>query len=95
MPKQVKVQDVKEFKISIKTIIKPKRHKHFSCGSKQGNKILTQIRVGRSDLKLHQFTIGLSENTECQCHFKSESPEHYFFAVFPLLTRASDSFQSG
>ena len=82
LPKQVKIQDVQEFKISIKNIIKPKRHKHFSCGSKQGNKILTQIRVGRSDLKLHQFTIGLSENTECQCHFKSESPEHYFLQCF-------------
>ena len=38
--------------------------------------------MGRSDLQLHKFTIGLSESTECQCHFKSESPEHYFLQCF-------------
>ena len=47
LPKQIQVQDVPEFKISIKTLKKPTRHKHFSCGSKLGNKLLTQIRVGR------------------------------------------------
>ena len=82
LPKQIKVQDIQEFKTSIKTLKKPKRHKHFSYGSKLGNKLLTRIRVGRSDLQLHRFTIGLSESTECRCHFKSESPEHYFLQCF-------------
>ena len=82
LPKKIRVQDIQEFKTSIKSLIKPKRHKHFSCGSKLGNKLLTQIRVGRSDLQLHRFTIGLSESTECQCHSKSESPEHYFLQCF-------------
>ena len=82
LPKKIRVQDIQEFKTSIKSLIKPKRHRHFSCGSKLGNKLLTQIRVGRSDLQLHKFTIGLSESTECQCHSKSESPEHYFLQCF-------------
>ena len=82
LPKNIRVQDIQEFKTSIKNLTKPKRHEHFSCGSKLGNKLLTQIRVGRSDLQLHKFTIGLSESPECQCHFKSESPEHYFLQCF-------------
>ena len=70
LPKQIQVQDVQEFKISIKTLKKPTRHKHFSCGSKLGNKLLTQIRVGRSDLNLHKYTLGFSKSPECQCHSK-------------------------
>ena len=49
LPEQLKVQDVESFKISIKSYIKPKRRRHFSCASKLGNKFLTQIRLGRSD----------------------------------------------
>ena len=82
LSKQIQVQDVQEFKTSIKTLIKPKRRKHFSCGSKIGNKFLTQIRVGRSNLQFHKFTLGLSESPECWCHFKSESPEHYLLDCF-------------
>ena len=82
LPQQTRVLDMQDFKTSIKTLLKPKRHKHFNCGSKIGNKLLTQIRVGRSDLMLHKFTLGFSESQECQCHFKSESPEHYFLQCF-------------
>ena len=74
LPKQIQIKDVKEFKICVKTIIKPKRYKHFSCGNKNGNKLLTRLRVGRSDLQQHKFTIGLVDSSECQCFFKSE---HY------------------
>ena len=82
LPKKVQIQDLQEFKNSIKTLKKPTRHKHFSFGSKLGNKLLTQIRVGRSELKLHKYTLGFSESPECQCHSKSESPEHYFLQCF-------------
>ena len=82
LPKVIQLKDVQEFKTSIKVIIKPKRHKHFYTGTKVGNKLLTQIRVGRSDLNEHKFTIGLVDNPECQCYYKSESPEHYFLQCF-------------
>ena len=68
--------------MSIKNHIKPKRFKHFSAGSKLGNTLLTQIRLGRSNLNQHRFTIGLADSPECQCYFKSESPEHYFLQCF-------------
>ena len=43
---------------------------------------MTRIRVGRSDLNEHKFTIGLIDSPECMCHFKSESAEHYFLDCF-------------
>ena len=58
---------VNDFKLSIKKEIKPPTYKHFSHGSKLGNTLLTQIRVGRSNLHQHKFTIGLSDSPECQC----------------------------
>ena len=44
--------------------------------------MLTKIRVGRSSLSQHKFTIGLSDTPECLCHFKTESPEHFFLDCF-------------
>ena len=44
--------------------------------------MLTRIRVGRSSLNQHKFTIGLSDSPECICHFKTESPEHFFLDCF-------------
>ena len=43
---------------------------------------MTRIRVGRSMLNLHGFSIGLSETPECICHAKEESPQHYFIDCF-------------
>ena len=43
---------------------------------------MTRIRVGRSSLNQHKFTIGLSDSPECFCHFKVESPEHFFLDCF-------------
>ena len=44
--------------------------------------MLTRIRVGRSFLHQHGFTIGHADSPECLCHFRSESPEHYFLDCF-------------
>ena len=85
LSKDIQSKDVFEFKISIKQEINPPKYKHFSKGSKLGNTLLTKIRVGRSDLKQHKFTIGLSDSSECFCHSKVESPEHYFLDCFLYL----------
>ena len=66
----------------MKNEIKPPKYKHFSIGSKLGNSLLTRIRVGRSYLNQHSFTIGLADSPECLCHFKSESSEHFFLDCF-------------
>ena len=82
LTKTIQYKDVDEFKLCIKNEIKPKRYKHFSYGHKLGNILLTRIRVGRSYLNQHKFTIGHSDSPECICHFKSESPEHFFLQCF-------------
>ena len=71
-----------EFKVKIKEMLKPQKHKHFSKGSKNGNALLTRIRLGRSELKMHKFSIGQSESAECSCHFKNESSQHFLIDCF-------------
>ena len=82
LPANIQCKEVYEFKLSIKEYIKPPRYKYFSRGNKCTNKLLTRIRVGRSDLNQHKFTIGLVDSPECSCHFTFESPEHFFLSCF-------------
>ena len=85
LPKNIQTKNLSEFKFEIKQRIKPPRFKHFSKGTKLGNSLLTKIRVGRSNLNQHQFTIGLSDSPKCLCHFKNETPIHYFLDCFLYL----------
>ena len=52
-----------DFKLKIKDIFNPCKNKHYAKGSKIGNILLTRIRVDRSDLNLHKYTIGLSDTS--------------------------------
>ena len=72
--------------------LKPAKYKHFSSGTKYGNTLLTRIRVGRSFLNEHKFTIGLTDSPECLCHFRSESPQHYFLDCFQYLLERQTLF---
>ena len=58
------------------------KYKHFARGPKFSNTLLTRIRVGRSSLNQHKFTIGLTDSPECICHHTTESPEHFFLECF-------------
>ena len=82
LPKSLQYKECVDFKLDLKQRIKPPKYKHFAKGTKLGNQLLTKIRVGRSCLNQHKFTIGLSESPECLCHAKTESPEHYFIDCF-------------
>ena len=92
LPKNIQHKELFEFKQCIKEKLKPKRYKHFSKGSKLGNTLLTKIRVGRSCLKQHKFTIGLSDSPKCLCHYTFESPEHYFLDCFLYLPERQNLF---
>ena len=74
-------KNLDEFKMYTKSL-KPKKVKHFNRGQKITNSHLTRIRVGRSDLNQQKFSIGLVDTPECLCHFKEESPKHYFLDCF-------------
>ena len=86
-------KDLIIFKDKLKVEIKPKKFKHFSKGSKIGNKFQTQIRVGRSDLNLHKFTIGLSETSACLCD-RVESVEHFLLSCFLYTEERTILFSS-
>ena len=68
--------DMLVFKDSLKTLYKPVKHKHYSVGSKLGNSLVTQLRVGRSYLNSHSHSIGLAESPHCDCSDSLESPQH-------------------
>ena len=67
LPKNVKCKSVPDFKEFVNQEFKPPRYKHFSRGNKLSNSLLTKIRVGRSDLNQHKFTIGLVDSSQCDC----------------------------
>ena len=56
---------------------KPKRYRFYSKGNKIKCKLLTRIRVGRSLLNSHQFTLGFTESPACSCSYSKETPLHY------------------
>ena len=96
-------QDMTSFKSELKLILKPQKYKHFSRGTKLGNSLLTQIRVGRSELNEHRFTIGQSDTSACWCSHPSDSPQHYLLdcflfseerrTLFGLVENISPSFE--
>ena len=73
--------DIAIFKDTLKLEMKPKKYKHFNWGSKRGNALLTQLRVGRSFLNAHGFAINLSDTDLCLCA-RPESVLHYFTQCF-------------
>ena len=81
LPKQVQCKNLYEFKEFTNKENKPTRYKHFAKGNKFSNTLLTKIRVGRSDLNQHKFIIGLADSPECLCHFREESPSHFFLTA--------------
>ena len=82
LPKNIQCKNISDFKEYLKANTKPPRYKHFSRGNKISNSLLTKIRVGRSDLNLHKFTIGLIDSPQCDCLFREESSSHYFLDCF-------------
>ena len=82
LPKQIQSSTIEEYKIYTHKEMKPLKCKHFSKGNKYSNTLLTKIRVGRSSLNLHKFSIGQIESPECVCHFKEESVSHFILDCF-------------
>ena len=82
LPNSTKCKNLSEFKIQLNCDIKPSKLRHNSKGTKIGNCLLTRLRIGRSELNLHRYTIGLIDSPECDCHSKEESTKHYILDCF-------------
>ena len=77
----LKQHDITIFKDKLKIQFKPKKYRHFNLGSKYGNAIHTQLRVGRSLLNAHGFEINLTDSDQCLCS-RSETVSHYLTDCF-------------
>ena len=57
----------------LKLRLTPKRMKFHAYGAKLGNRL---IRVGKSYLNAHAFTIGLADSPQCNCGANFENSMH-------------------
>ena len=92
LSRNIQSLNVEDFKIFTKTL-KPKRYKHFNRGYIFTNTLLTRIRVGRSKLNQHEFSVGKIDSPECLCHHREESPLHYFLDCFLYLRERQTMLQ--
>ena len=74
--------ELDEFKEKLKAELKPNKIKHFNFGSKYGNTLHTRLRVGRSYLNSHKYSIGLADSPACLCHHPQETTEHFVLDCF-------------
>ena len=78
LPQQIKIKNLIDFKAYIKDEIKPKKYKFYARGDKRSCSLLTKIRVGRSDLNVHRFTVGMCDTEKCRCTSNvKETPIHF------------------
>ena len=81
LPFDLRNKDMIEFKIELSQKLKPYKNKLYSIGSKFGNSIHTQLRVGRSQLNDHLFSVRLSPSAKCLCG-NLETTEHFLLDCF-------------
>jgi hypothetical protein len=65
LPFKLKKKSIEDFKIALKVMLTPKRFKFYSKGNKYKCSLLTRIRVDRSFLNEHSFTLGFSPSMIC------------------------------
>ena len=87
LDKNLLSKGLNDFKCELALKIKPNKYKHFSKGYKFNNILLTRLRVGRSKLNLHSFTIGQSDTIACACGYRQESVSHYFLDCIQYTTQ--------
>ena len=66
LPFKLKNKTIDKFKLDLKAILTAKKYKFFSKGNKYKCSLLTRLRVGRSFLNEHSFTLGFSESMSCE-----------------------------
>jgi len=83
-----------EFKIELGWLLKPPKTRLYSIGSKFGNSIHTQLRMGRSQLNDHLFSMRLTNSTGCLCREPVESTEHFLLDCFLYDAERQELFNS-
>ena len=68
--------DHTDFKAKLKEMLKPPKFRHFNSGFKFPNSLHTQLRLKRSNLNSHLYSIGLSITPACLCG-QPETVKHF------------------
>ena len=68
--------DIEIFKEQLHKMSKPPNIKFYSYGTKIGNGLITRLRVDRSYLNAHDYSIGLAQSPQCSCGAKQETTQH-------------------
>ena len=84
-------KDISLFKENLKPSFKPKRHKHFAYGDKRANTLLCRLRVGRSFLKSHSFSINMASTDRCLCG-EIDTIQSYFLTCFLFQVERNELF---
>ena len=76
LPQKMRCFDIDIFKEQLHKKYKPPKFKFYSQGTKLGNSLVTRLRVDRSYLNSHAFSIGLAPSPQCSCGAKQETTLH-------------------
>ena len=80
LPQNVRRLDLDKFKAEVKLRLTPTKTKFHNYGTKEGNKLITRLRVDRSYLNSHSFSIGHSDTPHCSCGSgHQETTKHFLF----------------
>ena len=84
----------KQFKKELVKSHEPKQPNMYLClGSKQGNKLHTQIRLHASELNEHRRKLGKTDSPKCECGAKKEDTEHFILDCPRFHAERSELFQ--
>ena len=76
LPQKMSCFDIELFKEQLHKKYKPLKIKFYSHGTKIGNSLFTRLRVDRSYLNCHAYSIGLAPSPQCACGAKQETTLH-------------------
>ena len=64
LPQKMRCSEIDSFKEQLHQKYKPPNIKFYSYGTKTGNGLITRLRVDRSYLKAHSYSIGLHSDAD-------------------------------
>ena len=76
LPHKMRCYDMDIFREYLHKKYKPPKFKFYSRGTKLGNSLITRLRVDRSYLNSHAYSIGLAPSPQCACGAKQETTLH-------------------